>query len=101
MERLLMPRRMGAQLVEMGILKPDDLSRAAERQASAIVLNAMRYRSGNYTVEFTSNFPDEIITLQLATERLLLDGISHIDFWSLITRGISRMDRLLEQAPGS
>jgi hypothetical protein len=101
MERLLMPRRMGALLVEMGTLKPDDLSRAVERQANAIVLKAMRYRSGNYTIEFTSNFPDEIITLQLGTERLLLDGIARIDFWSLITRGISRLDRLLEQAPGS
>jgi len=101
MERLLMPRRMGALLVEMGYLKPDDLSRAAERQASAIVLNAMRYRSGNYTIEFTSNFPDEIIALQLGTERLILDGMARIDFWSLITRGISRLDRVLEQAPGS
>jgi len=86
---------------EMGYLKPDDLSRAAERQASAIVLNAMRYRSGNYTIEFTSNFPDEIIALQLGTERLILDGMARIDFWSLITRGISRLDRVLEQAPGS
>jgi hypothetical protein len=101
MERLVTPRRLGALLCELGFLKPDDLSRVAERQASAIVLNAMRYRSGNYTIEFTSSFPEEIINLPLATERLLLDGISQIDFWSLITRGLARFDRLLEQAPGS
>lgn len=100
-ERLTTPRRMGSLLVEMGYLKPDDLSRAAERQVSAIVLNAMRYRSGNYTIEFTSNFPDEMITLQLQTERLLLDGIERVDFWSLITRGVNRLERLLEQSPGS
>jgi hypothetical protein len=100
-ERLVTPRRFGALLCDLGFLKPDDLSRAAERQASAIILNAMRYRTGNYTIEFTSNFPDDIITLQLATERLILDGMSKIDFWSLITRGLARFDRMLEQAPGS
>ncbi len=100
-EHLVTPRRFGALLCELGYLKPDDLSRAVERQASAIVLNAMRFRSGSYTIEFTSNFPDEIITLPLSTERLILDGMSRIEFWSLITRGLGRFDRLLEQTPGS
>src|SRR5207253_991121 len=100
-ERLVTPRRFGALLVELGFLKPEDLSRAVERQTSAIVLNAMRYRTGSYTIEFTREFPDEIITLPLSTERLILDGIQSIGFWSLITRGLGRLDRILEQAPGS
>src|SRR5712692_8004827 len=87
MEHVVTPRRFGALLCDLGYLKPDDLSRAIERQASAIVLNAMRFRSGSYTIEFTSNFPDEIISLPLSTERLILDGVSRIEFWSLITRG--------------
>ena len=85
-ERLVTPRRVGALLVELGFLKPEDMSRAIERQASAIVLNSMRYRTGNYTIEFTQEFPEEIPTLPLSTERLILDGIRTIDFWSLITR---------------
>jgi hypothetical protein len=101
MEHVVTPRRFGALLVELGYLKPDDLSRAVERQASAIVLNAMRYRAGSYTIEFTSNFPDEIITLPLTTERLILDGVSRIEFWSLITRGLARFDRLLAQVAGA
>ncbi len=101
MERLVTPRRFGALLCELGYLKTDDLSRAVERQASAIVLNAMHYRSGNYTIEFTPNFPVEIVTLPLTTERLILDGIQRIDFWSLIIRGLGRLDRLLEQSPGA
>ncbi len=100
-ERLITPRRFGALLVELGFVKPEDLSRAVERQASAIVLNAMRYRSGSYTIEFTPDFPDDVITLPLSTERLILDGIRSIDFWSLITRGLGRLDRIFEQAPGS
>src|SRR3954451_752748 len=61
-EKLVVSRRIGALLCELGYLKPDDLIRAAERQASAIVLGSMAYRSGSYNVEFTSEFPDEIIT---------------------------------------
>lgn len=99
MERVVVSRRIGALLCEMGYLKPDELSRAAERQASAIVLNAMAYRTGSYTIEFTSDFPDEIITLPLVTERLILDGVRRIDYWSLITRGIGRLERVLETVP--
>jgi hypothetical protein len=101
MEKLVVSRRIGALLCEMGYLQPDQLLRAVEQQASAIVLNAMAYRTGSYKVEFTSEFPPEIITLQLASERLMLDGVRRIDYWSLITRGLGRMNRLLQQVPGA
>src|SRR5437764_4464096 len=100
-ERLVVSRRIGALLCELGYLQPDELIRAVERQASAIVLNAMSYRTGSYTIEFTSDFPDEILALPLATERLVLDGVHRIEYWSLITRGLGRMSRMFEQTPGA
>lgn len=96
MEKLVVSRRIGALLCELGYLNPDELTRAIERQASAIVLNAMSYRTGSYKVDFTENFPQEILTLQLATERLILDGVQRIEYWSLITRGLGRFERLLQ-----
>ena len=101
MERLVVARRIGALLCELGYLQPDELIRALERQANDIVLNAIRYRTGSYTIEFTSELPPDTIALQLNTERLLLDGVQSIEFWSLITRGLGRLDRLLQQVPGS
>jgi hypothetical protein len=101
MEKLVVSRRIGALLCELGYLEPDGLIRAVERQASAIVLGSMSYRSGNYTVEFTPDFPDEIITLPLATERLILDGVRGIEYWSLIARGLGRPERIFEQVPGA
>ena len=101
MERLLVARRVGGLLVELGYLKSEDLQRAAERQANAIVLDAMSYRSGSYTVDFAAEFPEGIITLPLSTERLILDGVRHIEYWSLILRGVGRLDRVLEQVPGA
>src|SRR5919201_700309 len=47
MEKLVVSRRIGSLLCELGYLKPDELSRAVEHQASAIVLSSMAYRSGN------------------------------------------------------
>jgi Domain of unknown function (DUF4388) len=101
MERLVVARRIGGLLVEMGYLAPDELTRAAERQANAIVLNAMAYRTGSYTIEFASEMPEGIIVLPLSTERLILDGVRRIEYWSLITRGVGRPDRVLEQVPGA
>lgn len=101
MERLVVSRRIGATLVELGYLKPDELTRAVERQSCAIVMNALRYRTGSYTIAFTSEFPPEIVVLPIATERIILDGIRLIDFWSLIRRGVGKFDRLLSQVPGA
>jgi hypothetical protein len=101
MERLVVSRRIGGLLCELGYLDPDGLIRAVERQASEIVLDAITYRSGAYTIEFTSEFSDEIMSLPLTTERLILEGVKRIEFWSLIWRGISRMDRTLQQVPGA
>jgi len=101
MERVVVARRVGTLLCELGFLSPDGLIRAVERQASAIVLNALAYRDGSYTIEFTSNLPEGIIALPLATERLILDGVRRIDHWSLIVRGINRMERIVEPAPGA
>lgn len=101
MDRVVLARRVGALLCELGYLEPDGLIRAVERQASEIVLNAVGYRAGSYTIEFTSAFPEGIITLPLSTERLILDGVRRIEQWSLILRGISRMERMVEQAPGA
>ena len=101
MDRIVVARRIGTTLVELGYLQPDELIRAVEQQASAIVLNAMAYRTGSYTIEFSSHLPDGILSLPLATERLVLDGVRRLEYWSLILRGIGRLDRTLEAVPGA
>lgn len=101
MDRLVVSRAIGALLCQLGYLKSDDLSRATERQCAAVVRSAITHRTGNYTIEFTSDFPPEVSALPLVTHRLILDGIRNIDAWSLISRGIARMDRTVELAPGA
>jgi hypothetical protein len=101
MERLVVSRRIGALLVELGYLKPDELIRAVQKQAEAIVLNAVGYRNGSYTVEFGGELPSDVVTLPMATERLVLDAVRGIETWSLISRGLGRADRLFQQVAGA
>jgi hypothetical protein len=42
-----------------------------------------------------------VITLPLSTERLILDGVRSIEYWSLLTRGVGRLDRVLQQVAGA
>src|SRR5205814_1322934 len=49
MDRIVVARRIGTTLVELGYLSPDQLIRAVEHQACAIVHDAMAYRDGSYT----------------------------------------------------
>ncbi|MFZ2491303.1 MAG: DUF4388 domain-containing protein, partial [Thermoanaerobaculia bacterium] len=101
MERLVVSRGIGALLCELGYLRADDLPRASERQASAIVRDALGHRSGDYTIEFTSDFPPEVMALPLVTDRLIFDGIQRIEAWALISRGLGRLDRVVEIVPGA
>lgn len=94
-------KRIGAILCELGYLQPDELTRALERQASNIVTHALALRMGSYAVDFGSELPLDTIRLHLNTERLVLDGIDRIEDWSLISRGIGSMTRLVKQAPNA
>jgi hypothetical protein len=93
--------RIGAILCELGYLQSDELTRALERQASNIVMHALALRMGSYSVDFGSELTHDTIRLHLNTERLVLDGINRIEDWSLISRGIGSMTRLVKQAPNA
>jgi hypothetical protein len=101
MEKLAASRQVGSLLCQLGFLNPDELTHALEQQTRAIVHNVMRYRAGSYTIEFTSSMPEGVIAIPTPTERLILDGIRRIEFWSLIERGIGRLNRRIELVPGS
>jgi hypothetical protein len=101
LENLVSSRRIGAVLVELGYLKTDELLRAIEQQVSQIVHTVVSHRAGSYTIDFTSDFPADVIELQLNTERLVMDSVRRIEHWSLISRGVGKLERSLVQVPNS
>jgi hypothetical protein len=92
-------RRLGAVLCELGYLQADELLGAYERQVSMILLQTLGFRVGRYTIEFTADFGAEVMTLPLKTERLVIDAVNRIEHWSLISRGIGSLDRVLQHTP--
>jgi hypothetical protein len=99
LERSTGAKKIGTILCELGYLKTDELIRAVERQVTRIVSHALAFRSGSYTIEFLSELGREIVTLQLPTDRVMLDGVARIGRWSLISRGVGKLERILSQAP--
>jgi hypothetical protein len=100
-ERVAGSKTIGSVLLERGYLKPDELTRAVERQVSWIVRRALAFRTGKYTIVFTDELPHEIVKLQISTERLMLDAVQSIEHWSLIARATVQRGLLLGQAPGA
>lgn len=101
MDRVAGTRSMASILLDLRYLQPDELMRAIERQVSSIVRRMFTFRTGGYTIEFTSDFPSEILSLQIPNERLILDAVAGIEHWSLIARGILKPGLMLCQAPGA
>jgi hypothetical protein len=87
--RLIVPgRRLGTILVELGALEPEDLIGAIEHHVKEILLDVFTWTHGQYELVMTDPGPDDVVTLNLSTESLILEGIRRTRAWSRIFRGI-------------
>lgn len=88
------PKRLGAILVEMGYLKPEDLIFGVIQQVKEIVFGLFLWFDGEYRFERGALPSKEVITLKLSTPEVILGGISHIDRWWRVLRGVGGFDAL-------
>jgi hypothetical protein len=87
--RLIVPgRRLGTILVELGALEPEDLVGAIEHHVREILVDVFTWTHGEYELVMTEPGPDDVVTLNLSTEALILEGIRRTRAWSRIFRGI-------------
>jgi hypothetical protein len=87
--RLIAPgRRLGTILVELGALDPEDLIGAIEHHVKEILLDVFTWSTGEYELVMTEPGADDVVTLNLSTEGLILEGIRRTRAWSRIYRGI-------------
>ncbi len=100
-DRLSTTTKMSSLLCELGFLTPDELAFSDERKIANIVRDAVMFRSGNYSIEFVPEAPEEINRRKIETERLVMNGIEAVESWSLISRGISRLTSPLRQSEGA
>jgi Domain of unknown function (DUF4388) len=80
-------KRLGAILVELGVLSPKDLVKAVVEHTQEIIYSVFQWREGRYRLQ-PGPEPAEAITLKISTPDLIMEGIRRIEAWSRIERGV-------------
>jgi hypothetical protein len=94
--RLIRPgRRLGAILVELSALEPDELIPAVETQVKDILMELFTWTRGNYELVMKDMDHESVIVLNISTENLILEGIRRIRSWAQVLRGIGHIDTVL------
>jgi uncharacterized protein DUF4388 len=86
-------RRLGAILVEMEAVDPEELVPAVEQHVRDILLDLICWNRGDYELVVKDVDPRDVelanvVTLNLSTENLILEGIRQCRAWSQVLRGI-------------
>jgi hypothetical protein len=88
-------RRLGGILVEMEALDPEDLIPAVEAQVHDILMELFDWTHGEYELVMKDMDPDQVLSLHIPTETLILQGIRRSRSFSQVIRGIGDIDALL------
>lgn len=92
-------KRLGAVLVEQGVLAPKELISAVVEHTQEIIYGAFAWTEGQY--RFQDGVPSsEPITLKISTPDIILEGIRRIDSWPRIDHAVGGLDACYERAPG-
>lgn len=77
-------RLLGDVLKELGLVEPDAITHSITRQASELVYEVVRWKTGRFT--FTVGIPPEVSTVRLglSTSALVMEGFRRVDEWRLI-----------------
>lgn len=101
-DRLTGGKSMSVTLCELGFLTPDELTFSEEKQVANIVSHAIGFRRGRYSIDFVPELPDQVRRQRVETERMILNAVRSIESWSLISRGITRFQKVvLRQVEGA
>jgi hypothetical protein len=91
--KLIRPgRRLGAILVELGALDPDELIPAVEHHAKEILMDLFTWTHGSYEFVIKELDAGSLVALNFSTENLILEGIRRCRAWSPVARGIGSIE---------
>jgi uncharacterized protein DUF4388 len=83
--------RLGAILIELNALGPDELMPAVEHQVREILMELFTWTRGDYELVIRDLDPEGIVVLNMSTENLILEGIRRSKAWSQVTRAIGEI----------
>jgi hypothetical protein len=90
-------KRLGAILVEQGVLTPKELVKAVIDHTQEIIYGAFQWTEGHYRLE-EGAASAESITLRMSTPDIILEGIRRIESWSRIERGVGGLAAQYQRA---
>jgi hypothetical protein len=88
-------RRLGGILVEMEALDSEDLMPSVEQQVHDILMELFDWTHGEYELVIKDMDPDQVLSLHISTENLILEGIRRSRSFSQVIRGIGDIDAVL------
>ena len=90
--KLIRPEtRLGAILIELDALGPDELMPAVEHQVREILMELFNWTRGDYELVIRDLDPEGLVVLNMSTENLILEGIRRSKAWSQVTRAIGEI----------
>src|SRR2546427_9968506 len=88
-------RRLGGILVEMEALESEDLMPSVEQQVHDILMELFDWTHGEYELVIKDMDPDQVLSLHISTENLILEGIRRSRSFSQVIRGVGDIDAVL------
>ena len=92
-------KRLGALLVEEGVLDPKELVPAVVGQVRAVILGLFRRTETWYRFKEEEPSRKETITLDMPVAQLIVDGVQNVESWRRVSKGIGSLEsvyRLVE-----
>jgi len=93
-------KRLGTILVEMSLIRPEELVEGVQAQVKGIILNLFQWTQGTYSYTSGPLPTDEVITLKLNADRILLEGIRGIDRWDRVWEAVGPLDARYQAVKG-
>jgi hypothetical protein len=94
-------KKLGAVLVEQGIITPDDLFVAIHRHAEAIVYSLFGWTRGEYEFVIKDLSAEGPMVLDLDSENVILEGIRRLKDFTRIYAGVGPLEAVLRRFPGA
>ncbi len=89
-------KRLGTVLVEMALIKPEDLVEGVLEQVRRIILSLFQWTQGRYKYTPGPLPTEEVITLKLNADRTLLEGVRSIGRWERVWEAVGPLDARYE-----
>ena len=85
-------KRVGTVLVEMALIRPEDLVEGVLGQVKRIFLSLFQWTQGHYRYMPGELPTEEVITLRLNADRIILEGVRGIERWERVWEAAGPLD---------